>query len=178
VTKVAALPVGDPADPATVIGPLINQRQADTLEALVERGIVEGATAILRGPVKGTLFAPTVLVDLTPDMTIMQEELFGPVACIVPFADDADAVAIANNTRCGLSGVIHTRDLTYGVELARRIATGMIHINDATIYDEPIVAFGGAKHSGLGRLNGVWSLEAFTTLKWMSIHHGRPLFPY
>jgi vanillin dehydrogenase len=178
VTKVKSLPVGDPSAPETIIGPLISQKQADSLDAQVERGISRGARPALRGPVHGTLFAPVVLVDVTPDNPVMQEELFGPVVCVVPFADDDEAVELANNTPFGLSGAVHTRDIGYGVEFARRIETGMIHINDTTIHDEPIVAFGGEKSSGSGRLNGEWSLNEFTTLKWISIHHGRRKFPY
>lgn len=178
VAKAASLPVGDPRDPATILGPLINQKQADTLAAQVEEGIADGARPVLRGEVNGTLFHPTVLADVTSDMSVAQQELFGPVACLMPFETEDEAVAIANNTQFGLSGAIHTGNLDHGVELAKRINTGMIHINDTTIHDEPIVAFGGNKHSGLGRLNGEWSLNEFTTLKWISIHHGRRQFPY
>jgi acyl-CoA reductase-like NAD-dependent aldehyde dehydrogenase len=182
VAKAASLPVGDPRDPETILGPLINQKQADALAAQVEQGIAEGARPLLRGgvldPANGTLFHPTVLADVTSDMSVAQEELFGPVACLIPFETEDEAGAIANNTRYGLSGAIHTKDLNHGVELAKRIDTGMIHINDTTIHDEPIVAFGGDKHSGLGRLNGEWSLNEFTTMKWISVHHGRRQFPY
>ena len=179
VAKAASLPVGDPADPATVVGPLINQRQADALNNQVEAGIAEGARAVLRGEVNGTLFAPTVLVDVTPEMSVMQNELFGPVACVMAFDDEERGGGDRQrHVVPGCRGAIHTRDLDHGVELAKRIDTGMIHINDTTIHDEPIVAFGGEKQSGFGRLNGEWSLNEFTTLKWISVHRGRRQFPY
>ena len=178
VAKAASLPVGDPRDPETIIGPLINQRQADRLAEQVEQGIADGARPLLRGEVDGTLFHPTVLTDVTPEMSVMQDELFGPVACLMPFDTEDEAVDIANNTRFGLSGAVHTRDIDKGVELAKRIHTGMIHVNDATIADEPTVPFGGEKQSGLGRMNGEWSLDEFTTLKWISINRGRAEFPY
>jgi acyl-CoA reductase-like NAD-dependent aldehyde dehydrogenase len=178
VAKAASLPVGDPRDPNTIVGPLINQRQADTLAAQVEEGIAEGARVMLRGEVDGTLFHPTVLADVTTAMSVSQQELFGPVVCLMPFDTEDEAVEIANDTPFGLSGAVHTRNLDHGVELAKRINTGMIHINDTTIHDEPIVAFGGDKHSGFGRLNGEWSLNEFTTLKWISVHRGRRQFPY
>jgi acyl-CoA reductase-like NAD-dependent aldehyde dehydrogenase len=178
VAKAASLPVGNPRDPDTIVGPLINQKQADSLNAQVEKGITEGARAILRGDVNGTLFAPTVLVDVTPEMSVMQDEMFGPVACVMPFDTEDEAVAIANNTRFGLSGAVHAGNVEHGVALAKRIHTGMIHVNDATIHDEPIVPFGGEKQSGLGRLNGEWSIAEFTTLKWISVHHGKRQFPY
>lgn len=178
VAKAASLPVGDPRDPDTILGPLINQRQADTLADQVEQGVAEGARPLLRGAINGTLFHPTVLADVTPEMSVAQQELFGPVVCLMPFDTEDEAVDIANNTMFGLSGAVHTKNLDHGVELAKRINTGMIHINDTTIHDEPIIAFGGEKNSGMGRLNGEWSLNEFTTLKWISVHRGRRQFPY
>ncbi|MCX2950146.1 aldehyde dehydrogenase family protein [Lentzea sp. NEAU-D7] len=178
VAKAASLPVGDPRDPDTVLGPLINQRQADRLAEQVGRGIAEGAEVLLRGEVEGTLFRPTVLTGVTPGMSVMREELFGPVACLVPFDTEDEAVAIANDTPFGLSGAVHTSDLDKGVELARRLHTGMVHINDSTIADEPNIPFGGEKQSGFGRMNGDWSLDAFTTVRWISVNRGRARFPY
>lgn len=176
--KVRSLPVGDPRDESTVMGPLITAKGADGLNAAVDQAIADGATALLRGSVEGGLFEPVVLADVTPEMEVAQRELFGPVVALIPFADDDEAVAIANDTQFGLSGAVHTRDIDRGIELAKRVQTGMIHVNDCTIHDEPNVAFGGEKQSGLGRLNGVWSLDAFTTMKWVSVNHGRRRFPY
>lgn len=176
--KVASLTVGDPKDPQTIIGPVINDRQAKTLEALIEKGIAEGATPLLKGNIHGRLVEPTILADVTTDMSVSQEELFGPVVCVIPFETEEDAINIANNTRFGLSGAVHTSNLERGVELAKKVHTGMIHVNDLTINDEPIVAFGGEKQSGLGRLNGEWSLEEFTTLKWISVNYGQRKLPY
>lgn len=178
VTKVSTLRVGDPRDPETIVGPLINQRQSDRLAEQVEQGLTDGARPALRGEVHGTLFGPTVLADVTTEMAVSQQELFGPVACVMPFDTEDEAVEIANATPFGLSGAVHTADLDKGVQLARRIRTGMVHVNDTTIHDEPNVAFGGEKHSGLGRLNGEWSLNELTTLKWVSVNRGRRQFPY
>ena len=176
--KVAGLTVGDPRDPQTIIGPVINDRQAKNLEALIEKGIAEGATPLLKGKIHGRLLEPTILADVTTDMSVSQEELFGPVVCVIPFETEEEAIDIANNTRFGLSGAVHTSNLERGVELAKKVHTGMIHVNDLTINDEPIVAFGGEKQSGLGRLNGEWSLEEFTTLKWISVNYGQRNLPY
>ncbi len=176
--KVASLTVGDPRDPQTIIGPVINDRQAKNLEALIEKGISEGATPLLKGNVHGRLLEPTILADVTTDMSVSQEELFGPVVCVIPFETEEEAIDIANNTRFGLSGAVHTSNLERGVELAKKVHTGMIHVNDLTINDEPIVAFGGEKQSGIGRLNGEWSLEEFTTLKWISVNYGQRNLPY
>jgi len=178
LAKVASLKVGDPGDPDTVIGPLINQKQAARLDSVVEQAVAAGATALLRGPVEGTLFSPAVLTDVTRDMTAYQEEMFGPAVVLIPFETDEEAVRLANDSNYGLSGAVHTADLDRGVRLAREIDTGMVHVNDASIHDEPIVAFGGEKGSGIGRLNGQWSLDEFTMMKWVSVNHGRRQFPY
>lgn len=178
VAKVKTLKVGDPSDPQTHIGPLINSSQADAVSALVEQTVEAGATALLHGSAEGNVVSPSVLTGLAADSPILQQEVFGPVALIVPFDGEEEAVRIANDTPYGLSGAVHTADIERGVRLAQRINTGMIHINDSTVHDEPIVPFGGEKHSGSGRLNGESMIEAFTTQKWISVQHGRSHFPF
>ncbi|MEU6993026.1 aldehyde dehydrogenase family protein [Streptomyces sp. NPDC046465] len=178
VAKVATLTVGDPADPATHIGPLINSSQAEAVTALVEQTVGAGATALLHGRTEGNLVAPSVLTDLPADSPVLNQEIFGPVALVLPFDGEEEAVRIANDSRYGLSGALHTGDIERGVRLAKRINTGMMHINDGTVHDEPIVPFGGEKHSGVGRLNGDSTVDAFTTQKWISVQHGRSRFPF
>ncbi|GAA4844655.1 aldehyde dehydrogenase family protein [Kitasatospora terrestris] len=178
VAKVAALKVGDPQDPATQLGPLINTAQADAITAQVDRAVADGATVLLRGATVGALVDPVVLTDLPADAEILRREIFGPVVLLVPFDGEEEAVRIANDTPFGLSGAVHTGDVERGVRFAQRIETGMIHINDGTIHDEPVVPFGGEKNSGVGRLNGEATVDAFTTLKWISIQHGRSRFPF
>jgi acyl-CoA reductase-like NAD-dependent aldehyde dehydrogenase len=152
--KVTTLTTGDPSDPQTIIGPVINNRQAEVLENLIAKGIEQGAVPLVQGKITDRMVEPTVLVNVTSDMAVAQEELFGPVVCIIPFETEEEAIEIANDTRFGLSGAIHTSNIERGVEMAKKVHTGMIHVNDVTINDEPIVAFGGEKQSGLGRLNG------------------------
>ncbi|MEU0396807.1 aldehyde dehydrogenase family protein [Streptomyces sp. NPDC006208] len=178
VAKVKTLKVGDPADPQTHIGPLINSSQADAVTAVVDQTIEAGATALLRGSTEGNLVAPSVLTGLPANSPVLSQEIFGPVALIIPFDGEDEAVRIANDTPYGLSGAVHTGDVERGVRLAKRIDTGMIHINDGTVHDEPIVPFGGEKHSGIGRLNGDSMVDAFTTQKWISVQHGRSQFPF
>ncbi|MFF5423899.1 MULTISPECIES: aldehyde dehydrogenase family protein [unclassified Streptomyces] len=178
VAKVRTLRVGDPADPATQIGPLINSQQAEAVSSIVEQTIRGGATALLHGTADGNLVSPSVLTGIAADDPVLHQEIFGPVALIVPFDGEDEAVRIANDTPYGLSGAVHTGDVERGVRLARRVRTGMIHINDGTVHDEPIVPFGGEKHSGLGRLNGEATVDAFTTQKWISVQHGRSRFPF
>ncbi|MCM2577662.1 aldehyde dehydrogenase family protein [Streptomyces meridianus] len=178
VAKVRTLKSGDPADPHTHIGPLINPAQAEAMTTLVDEAVAAGATALLHGRTEGNLVEPSVLTGLPAGSPVLGQEIFGPVVLLVPFDGEDEAVRIANDTPYGLSGAVHTADVERGVRLARRIETGMIHINDGTVHDEPIVAFGGEKSSGVGRLNGEAMVEAFTTQKWISIQHGRSAFPF
>ncbi|MCX5083165.1 aldehyde dehydrogenase family protein [Streptomyces sp. NPDC056121] len=178
VAKVRSLKVGDPRDPSTVIGPVINSNQAEAVSGVVDQALAEGATALLHGKTVGNLVEPSVLTGLPADSPVLRQEIFGPVALLIPFDGDEEAVAVANDTPYGLSGAVHTRDVERGVAFARRIDTGMIHVNDGTVHDEPLVAFGGEKRSGLGRLNGEATVEAFTTQKWISVQHGRSQFPF
>jgi aldehyde dehydrogenase (NAD+) len=178
VGKVAALTVGDPADPATIVGPLINSRQVAALEGKVDDAIAAGAHALLRGATEGNVLSPVVLDGVSVTDPIARDELFGPVVLIMEFDTDDDAVAMANDTDFGLSGAVHTRNIMRGMAIARRIDTGMVHVNDSTIADEPIVPFGGEKHSGIGRLNGFESIAELTATQWVSVNHGRRVYPY
>ncbi|MEV5988396.1 aldehyde dehydrogenase family protein [Streptomyces sp. NPDC052051] len=178
VAKVKSLKVGDPRDPQTVIGPVINSAQAKAVSGAVDQAIAEGATALVHGATTDNLVAPSVLTDVPADSALLRQEVFGPVVFLIPFDGEEDAVRIANDTPYGLSGAVHTGDIERGVAFARQIDTGMFHVNDGTIHDEPLVPFGGEKHSGIGRLNGEMTIEAFTTQKWISVQHGRSSFPF
>ncbi|MDO0926463.1 aldehyde dehydrogenase family protein [Streptomyces sp. TG1A-8] len=178
VARVRSLRTGDPRDPRTVIGPVISSTQANALAGTVEQALAEGATALVRGAVRGNLVEPTVLTGLPAGSALLRQEVFGPVVFLVPFDGEAEAARIVNDTPYGLSGAVHTGDVERGVAFARRIDTGMFHVNDGTVHDEPLVPFGGEKHSGIGRLNGESTLEAFTTVKWISVQHGRSNFPF
>ncbi|MHC3472914.1 aldehyde dehydrogenase family protein [Streptomyces sp. 7R007] len=178
VAKVKSLKAGDPRDPETVIGPVINSSQADALSGAVEQAIAEGARALVRGETIENLVRPSVLTDLPADSELLRQEIFGPVAFLIPFDGEEEAVRLVNDTPYGLSGAVHTGDVERGVAFARRIDTGMFHVNDGTVHDEPLVPFGGEKSSGVGRLNGETTVDAFTTLKWISVQHGRSGFPF
>ena len=178
VAKVRTLKVGDPEDPDTHIGPLINAVHAEKVSTLIERTVADGATALVRGTTVSNMVSPTVLTGLPPGSPALREEILGPVALIIPVDGEDEAVRIANDTPYGLGGAVHTGDIDRGVRVAQRIETGMVHINDSTVVDEPLVPFGGEKNSGLGRLNGDQMVEAFTTTKWISIQHERSGFPF
>ncbi|GAA0449728.1 aldehyde dehydrogenase family protein [Alkalibacillus silvisoli] len=176
--KVESLKAGDPREEDTIIGPLINKRQVETLEQTIEESIDEGAFPLIRGEVQGNVVTPTILTEVTPDMAAAKKEMFGPAVAVTTFKSDEEVIEIVNASDFGLSGAVHTSNIERGAELGKRIETGMIHVNDGTINDEPIVAFGGEKMSGVGRLNGNESLESFTTKKWISIQHKKRQFPY
>ncbi|MET7944108.1 aldehyde dehydrogenase family protein [Streptomyces sp. NPDC005302] len=178
VAKVRALKVGDPSDPQTVIGPVINSSQADALAGAVEQAIAEGGTALVHGTTTDNLVSPSVLTGLPADSALLRQEVFGPVVFLVPFDGEEEAVRLVNDTPYGLSGAVHTADIERGVNFAKQIDTGMFHVNDGTVHDEPLVPFGGEKHSGTGRLNGETTVDAFTTTKWISVQHGRSRFPF
>ena len=178
VKRVAALKVGDPNDQQTDLGPLMNKTQADTLGRQIQKGVAEGARVALEGKFNGNLASPTIFADVKPTMSIAQDEMFGPAVCVMPFETTEEAIRIANDSAFGLSGAIHTKDVEYGAELAKQIDAGMVHVNGGTIDDEPLVAFGGEKASGVGRLNGRWALEEFTTLKWVSVMHKPRHYPF
>ncbi|MER6535032.1 aldehyde dehydrogenase family protein [Streptomyces sp. 900105755] len=178
VAKVRTLKAGDPNDPETVIGPLINSQQAESISATVEQAVAEGATALVRGTTTDNLVEPSVLTGVPADSDLLRQEVFGPVAFLIPFDGEEEAVRLVNDTPYGLSGAVHTGNVERGVAFAKQIDTGMFHVNDGTVHDEPVVPFGGEKHSGIGRLNGETTVESFTTLKWISVQHGRSGFPF
>jgi aldehyde dehydrogenase (NAD+) len=178
--RVAALRTGDPAHPETAIGPIINRKQLDAIAKKVEGSIAKGARVAYRGEASspsGLVMAPVVLTEVTPDMPTACEEVFGPVASILRFQDEAEAVQLANDTEYGLSSAVFTRDVERGVQVAKRIQAGMTHVNDWPIDDEPNTAFGGEKASGLGRFGGEWALEEFTTDHWISVQDRPRRYP-
>ena len=153
--------VGDPNSEGTSLGPVVSELQFNKINALIEAGIKEGAELIAGGPGrpdgldKGYFIKPTVFANVTNDMTIAREEVFGPVLTIIGYDDDADAIAIANDTEYGLSGYI-SGEPAHAQQIALQIRTGMVHINGAPL--DISAPFGGYKKSGNGR---EWGLEGF-----------------
>jgi acyl-CoA reductase-like NAD-dependent aldehyde dehydrogenase len=178
VEKAQGLEVGDPQDPETVIGPLINQHQVDKLHKQVEEAITQGARLVCGGKYDGRCYYPTVLTNVTPDMNIAREETFGPVAPIITVEDADEAVRVANDSRFGLSAGVITGDVQKGLDVAERLESGMVHINDSTIHDEPQVPFGGMKESGYGRHGGRAAIEEFTELRWISVQRTPRQYPF
>jgi betaine-aldehyde dehydrogenase len=164
--EVSTFVVGDPLDPATEIGPLVNARQQRRVLDYIALGPQEGARLVVGGaavPDSGTYVAPTLFADVDNGMRIAQEEIFGPVLVVIPYDDEADAVRLANDSPYGLGGSVWTADKERGLELARRIRTGMFGVN--TFGPDVAAPFGGYKASGIGREYGQMGLDAFLETK-------------
>lgn len=161
--------LGDPANPENFMGPIINEAQVKSVEGYIKATIDAGATVALEGSTDGNCISPWVFTDCTNDMPAACNEVFGPVCCLIKVADEDEGVRLANDTQYGLSGSVFTGDLFHGMEVAKRIDSGMVHVNDQSINDEPQCMFGGEKCSGVGRFNGEWVVDKFTTEKWISV---------
>ncbi|MGX1134377.1 acyl-CoA reductase-like NAD-dependent aldehyde dehydrogenase [Streptomyces glaucescens] len=177
--KVAALPSGDPADPRTIIGPLVTEDAARRVAALVADAVGKGATALTGGgEPEGAVYPATVLTGVTEEMDVYRAEAFGPVCTLATFADDDQAVALANDTENGLTCGIITENGTHGLRVARRVHTGIVHVNDQSVGDEPQAPFGGAKASGYGRFGGRWGVEAFSNTRWVTLATRHAHYPF
>jgi acyl-CoA reductase-like NAD-dependent aldehyde dehydrogenase len=176
--KAATLKVGDPKDPHTVIGPLINAAARDKVHAHVQEAVSQGARVLTGGKYDGLCYHPTVLEGVTTQMRILNEQTFGPVAPVLVVEDAEEAIKAANRSLYGLSAGIITRNLEQGLALAERLETGMVHVNDQSVHDEPQAPFGGVKGSGWGRLGGRAALEEFTELRWISVQRTPRRFPF
>ncbi|MDH4188592.1 MAG: aldehyde dehydrogenase family protein [Betaproteobacteria bacterium] len=177
IERAARLKVGDPRDKSNIIGPLINDKQAAKVKEQIDDAVARGAKVVLGGKVTGRFVEPTILTGVTPDMKVYQDETFGPVVPVIPFRNDAEAIAIANDTEYGLSSGVITRDEQRGLSIARRLETGMCHINCSSVNDEPHAPFGGAKASGMGRHGGRWATETFTETRWITLDRGGRPYP-
>ncbi len=176
-TRVAKISFGDPTQPTNAIGPMINRRQVARITEQITDAISKGATVEAGGTIDGSYIAPTVLANVTSDMSIYAEETFGPVVPVLKFATDEEAIDIANDTSYGLSAGIISADESTALKMAAKLHTGMCHINDSSLNDEPHVPFGGVKESGLGRHGGQWSMETFTETRWITCERGGRKYP-
>jgi acyl-CoA reductase-like NAD-dependent aldehyde dehydrogenase len=168
-TIVSGIQYGDPTDPATMMGPLINARQREKVAGYVDRAIGEGAKAVMGGRApehleRGFFYEPTVLVNVDENSAVAQDELFGPVLVVLPHDGDEDAVRIANNSIFGLSGGVLSADRERALHVARRIRTGTMSVNGGVYYG-PDSPFGGYKQSGIGREMGLAGLDEFLERK-------------
>ncbi|MEV6848505.1 aldehyde dehydrogenase family protein [Actinoplanes sp. NPDC051411] len=178
VERVAALPVGDPRDPATVVGPLINEWAHALISRRVAEAVSLGATVLTGGSAVGPCYRPTVLTGVPAAAEIAFEETFGPVALIEVVDGPDAAVERANASRFGLTAGIISDDVYRGLDLAQRLSAGIVHVNDQTVNDEPQMPFGGVKDSGWGRFGLGFTAEDFTDQQWITLRDGPRAYPF
>lgn len=178
VERVKTIKAGDPDDGETMVGPIINHGQLNRITDRIQRAREAGAKQILGDQPQGLVLPPHVFVNVSGDMELAREEIFGPVALILRVDGAEQALAVANDTSFGLSGAVFTRDLHRGMHFAQRMQVGMAHVNDHPVIDVPTCPFGGEKNSGIGRFNGRWAIEAFTTDQWLTIQHAPRGLPW
>ncbi len=160
-------------------GPLINQPQLAHADDVVRRTVDAGAKLLVGGGTNGLVYPPTVLTGVTPDMPAFREEIFGPVAVITPFADDAEAVRLANDTEYGLSAGIISKSVGRAMAVGERLHVGLLHINDQTVNDEVLNPFGGRGISGNGTsIGGPANWDEFSQWQWVTIKDSAPAYPF
>tara|TARA_Y100001970_G_scaffold282766_1_gene396276 strand:- start:2323 stop:3840 length:1518 start_codon:yes stop_codon:yes gene_type:complete len=175
VAKLNSLPMGDPLDPATKVGPVVSEGHMQTVLEYIEKGKTEGATLVCGGEratdsdlANGYFIKPTVFTDVTNDMTIAQEEIFGPVLCVMKYKDEDEAIQIANDSIFGLGGGVWSEDLDRARAVASRMRTGTVWINDWHLLSEQM-PFGGYKQSGIGREFGEEGMNEYTEVKALHV---------
>lgn len=177
--KADGLPVGNPATDQVALGPIIDEKQRDRIHRLVTSSVDAGATLAAGGRYEGLFYRPTVLSSVTPQTPAVAEEVFGPVAPVLPFSTVDEAIELASETNYGLSLGIITRDVMRGVDIANRIPAGIVHINDQTVADEPVIPFGGVGWSGNGtRIGGEANIANFTETQWLTMAGEVPAYPF
>jgi acyl-CoA reductase-like NAD-dependent aldehyde dehydrogenase len=174
--RAAALPAGDPRG-AVVLGSLVDRGAAARMDELIADAAGKGAKVVAGGKREGAIVEATVIDHVTADMRIYHEESFGPVKPVVRVKGDDEAVRVANDTEYGLSSAVFSRDVQRALAVARRIESGICHINGPTVHDEAQAPFGGVKASGYGRFGGKAAIAEFTDLRWITIEGPQP-YPF
>jgi benzaldehyde dehydrogenase (NAD) len=169
VARVRGLAAGNPHDGQAPLGAVVDQRSVAHVQALVADAVAAGAVLRVGGPADGVIMPPHVVDHVTPAMRLFRDESFGPVVGITRARDEAEAIALANDSDYGLSAAIFTRDVARGLVVAKQIRSGICHINGPTVHDEAQMPFGGTKASGYGRFGGQAGIDAFTELRWITI---------
>ena len=167
--KAESLGMGSLREPSTWVGPIISERQRQRVRTHISDAQSKGAKLLTGGEWIGNRCRPTILTDVSDDMTVCREETFGPVTSIYPVADLDEAILRANDTTYGLSAAIFTRDINKAMRFSQRVHAGMVHINAPTLHDEPHVPFGGVGDSGFGREGTDIDIDTFTEWKWVTI---------
>ncbi|HKG19997.1 MAG TPA: aldehyde dehydrogenase [Candidatus Limnocylindrales bacterium] len=176
--KAKALPAGDPRTGNVALGSMITKQAVSAVESLIRDAVSKGAELVASGPTDGTVMPAHVLDRVTPGMQIYNEESFGPVTCVVRVKGDEEAIRTANDTEYGLSAAVFSRDIARALRVAKRIESGMCHINGPTVHDEAQMPFGGVKASGYGRFGGKAGIAEFTELRWITIETAPQHYPF
>jgi acyl-CoA reductase-like NAD-dependent aldehyde dehydrogenase len=176
--KAETLPAGNPRNSNIALGPLIGREAAAKVDALVKEAVAKGAKLVAGGNVDGAVMQATVLDHVTPEMRLYHEESFGPVAPVIRVRGVEEAIRIANDTEYGLSAAVFGRNVNRALDVARRIESGICHINGPTVQDEAQIPFGGMKASGYGRFNGRAAINEFTELRWITIETQPHHYPF
>jgi benzaldehyde dehydrogenase (NAD) len=173
------LPIGNPATTEVALGPIINEKQVERVQRIVDESVAAGASAMVGGTHDGLFYPATVLRDVRPEMAAFREEIFGPVAPVTVFSSDEEAVELANSTEYGLSAAVQSGSQANAAEVAECLQAGMVHINDQTVNEEPPAPFGGFKASSNGgHFGGVSQLELWTEWQWMTSREKAEPFPF
>ncbi len=175
--KADALPYGNPRD-KVVLGALITPEAAEKMDRIISDATAKGGKVIAGGQRDGSVVAATLIDNVSDDMTIYQEESFGPVKPIIRVANDEEAVRVANDTEYGLSAAVFSHDISRAMAVAERIESGICHINGPTVSDEAQMPFGGVKNSGYGRFGGKAALDAFTLTRWITVEDADQHYPF
>ena len=174
-----AITVGNTVTEDVGLGPMINQRQLERARQLLDEAVAKGATVVAGGTTDGPFFRPTVVTGVPRDSRLWTEEIFAPIAPVTVVDDADEAVRLANDTNYGLVDAVLTGNPYEGLEIARRLRAGMVHVNDATPQDEALAPFGGSGQSGLGgRSGGDANIEEFTERRWLTVNPGPAHYPY
>jgi len=170
--KTKTLKTGDPKEPSTIIGPLINESALQLVNDRVQDAVAKGAKVLAGGEADGPCFQATVITDVPEDSEFAKHETFGPVVAIDVVDSAEQAIERANSTAYGLSAGILTADTDRGFALAQLLESGIVHVNDQPVGDEPQMPFGGVKDSGWGRFGGQAVIDEFTELRWITVQSG------
>jgi benzaldehyde dehydrogenase (NAD) len=177
--KARRLRLGDPYREDVDLGPIVNEQQLARVDGIVRRSVDAGARVVTGGEHEGLFYRPTVLADVTTEHAAWREEVFGPVAPVIVFDTDDEALALANDSEYGLAGAVYSRSISRGLALAQQIHSGMVHVNDQTVNDEATIPFGGMGASGNGsRFGGPANWDEFTEWQWVTVRDDPRSYPY
>ncbi|PPC78095.1 salicylaldehyde dehydrogenase [Pokkaliibacter plantistimulans] len=176
--KALGLKAGNPRTENVPLGSMIGADAAARVKSMVEESVAKGAVLVAGGQVDGAIMQPTVVDHIVPSMSLYRDESFGPVLSIIRVNSDEEAITIANDSDYGLSAAVFSKDISRAMNVARRIDSGICHINSATVHDEAQMPFGGVKDSGWGRFGGKAGIAEFTDLRWMTIQTADNHYPF